>query len=69
VIESGKYLPSLTINKINNRENGLIAEKIKDKGFRLNQRMPVKYAMRKICINAVLLLTINMPCKKCVPDI
>jgi hypothetical protein len=34
--------------------------------------MPVKYAMRKICIIAVLLLAIkaiNMPCKTCVPDI
>jgi hypothetical protein len=35
-------LPSLTINKINNRENGLIAEKIKDNGFLLNQRIPVR---------------------------
>jgi hypothetical protein len=42
VIESGKYFPSLIINSINNRENGLIAEKIKDKGFLLNQRIPVK---------------------------
>jgi hypothetical protein len=42
VIESGKYLPSLMINRINNKEKGLIAENIKDSGFLLNHRIPVR---------------------------
>jgi hypothetical protein len=36
------------MNKTNKREKGVIAEKIKESGFRLNHNIPVVYAIIKI---------------------